>query len=68
MAAITIPEKLKSRKLWLALLASVIAFGNAMWDWGLKPEQVWPIIVPLLAYIGVEGTADVFRARNGVKP
>lgn len=57
-------EQLKSRKLWLALIASGVAFGNAYFDWKLTSDQVWMIVTPLLAYIGVEGTRDVIEANN----
>jgi hypothetical protein len=48
-----------SRKFICALVASIVAFGNSMWDWGLTPEQVLTVIAPLLAYIGIEGIADI---------
>ena len=54
-----IPQQLKSRKLWLAIIAAVVAFGNAMWQWGLTEEQVWSVILPLLAFVGIEGAADI---------
>ena len=54
-----VPAQLKSRKLWLAIIAAVVAFGNAMFEWGLSTEQVITVITPLLAYMGVEGIADV---------
>jgi hypothetical protein len=52
------PARLTSRKLWLAVIASVVAFGNSYWDWGLSADEVWAIIIPLLAFVGVEGVAD----------
>lgn len=55
----TLPKNLKSRKLWLAIIAATIAFGNAMWDWGFTLEQVWTILTPFLMFIGVEGAADI---------
>ena len=48
-----------SRKFVLALISSIVAFGNAMWNWGLAPLEVLLIISPLLGYIGVEGLADI---------
>lgn len=54
-----IPQPLKSRKLWLAVVAAAVAFGNAMFDWGLTSEQVWSVLAPLLTYIGIEGVADI---------
>lgn len=52
-------NRLKSRKLWLAVLAAGVAFGNSMFDWGLKLEEVVAIITPLLAFISLEGIADI---------
>lgn len=60
----TLPKKLTSRKLWLALTGAAVTFCNAMWDWGLKTEEVWGIIALFLAYIGVEGAADI-KERGG---
>ena len=54
-------SRLSSRKFILALVAAFVAFGNSAWDWGMTPEQVTAIVLPLLAYIGVEGVKDVIR-------
>ena len=51
-------DGLKSRKFWLAVIAAVVAFGNALFDWGIKTEEVWAILTPLLGFIAVEGVAD----------
>jgi len=48
-----------SRKFIVALIAAGVAFGNAMFNWGLDTAEVVAIITPLLAYIGVEGVADI---------
>lgn len=57
-----IPERLKSRKLWLALIAAFVAFGNAYWKLGLSEEQVTAIVLPLLGFIVAEGAVDTARA------
>lgn len=54
-----IPKQLQSRKLWLAVIAALVAFVNAAFDMGLSTEQVLLIIGPLLGYITVEGAADI---------
>lgn len=56
-------SSLLTRKFLLALVGAVVVFGNAMWGWGINEEQVWQILTPLLAFIGVEGAAD-FRERR----
>lgn len=53
-----VPAQLKSRKLWLSLIAAFVGFGNGMWDWGLSNEEVGAVILPLVAYIAAEGVAD----------
>ena len=65
MAKFKIPNRLTSRKLWLAIIASAVAFGNSYWDWGMDAQAVWTILAPLLAYIGVEGVTDMVRADHG---
>ena len=54
-------KRLSSRKFLLALLAAIIAFGNYYFGWGLKMEEVGQIILPLLAFIGIEGANDAIR-------
>lgn len=58
---LNIPDRLKSRKLWLAVLASVVTFGNYYLGWGLTVQEVTQVISPLLAYIGAEGLADALE-------
>lgn len=58
-------ESLLSRKWLAAIISAVVAFGNARWDWGLTVQEVWSVIVPLLAYIGVEGVADYKSRKAG---
>jgi len=55
-------NSLLSRKLILAVVAAVVAFGNAWGDWGLTTEEIWSILTPLLAWIGVEGVRDIKEA------
>lgn len=51
--------RLTSRKFLLAFVAAIVVFGNAFFDWGITNEQVWAILTPILAFIGVEGAADL---------
>lgn len=52
-------ESMLSRKWLAALIAAFVAFGNVKWNWGLSESQVWAVIGPLLAYMGIEGAADL---------
>lgn len=55
-----------SRKFLLALIAAVVAFGNAAWDWGLTQDDLWAVLIPILTFIGVEGLKD-FKTANTEK-
>ena len=52
-------DSLLTRKFLLALVGAVVVFGNAFWNWGISDDQVWQILTPVLAFIGVEGAADL---------
>jgi len=56
------PERLKSRKFWLAIVSAIVVFGNRAFDWGLDEQEVLTIVGSLLSYVLVEGTADAVRA------
>lgn len=58
-----IPEKLKSRKLWLAVLAGSVVFINKLFDLDLKVEEIIAIISPIMLWIGVQGAADIKATR-----
>lgn len=49
---------LLSRKFLLALVGAIVVLGNRAWGWELSEEEVWKFLVPLLAFIGMEGFAD----------
>lgn len=51
-------SRLSSRKFIVALIAAFVAFGNSVWDWKMSQEQVWSVIMPLLAFLGIEGAGD----------
>lgn len=55
-------EAFKSRKFLLALAGAIVAFGNAMFDWGISQDQMMLIMTPILTYIGVEGVRDIREA------
>lgn len=57
-------KRFTSRKFLFALVSAIIVFGNALWDWGLQPEEVWAFLLPILTFIGIEGVADVAERAN----
>ncbi len=50
--------RLTSRKFLLTIIASATAFGVAIQDNTITQPEVWSILTPILAFIGVEGAAD----------
>ncbi len=61
-------DRLKSRKLILSVIASAIPLVNSSFNLGLNTEQLMTVIGPLLAYVGVEGLADVVeRGTSSIK-
>ncbi len=54
--------RLTSRKLWLAIAATVTAYQLAAGDGVFTIWEIMAIMSPMLAYIGVEGWADANRA------
>lgn len=59
-------NRLKSRKFILAVVAAVVAFANAFFELGMTTEQVWSVLAPLLAYMGVEGWRDANESKQPV--
>ncbi|MDQ3816122.1 MAG: hypothetical protein M3362_00340 [Acidobacteriota bacterium] len=57
--------RLTSRKFLLAVIAAATAYGVAMQDNTITQAEIWTILTPILAFIGVEGAADaVTRSTN----
>ena len=61
-------ERLKSRKLWITVItAAIIAFGD---EFGIEldMEELIALGGIVLAYLGVQGTADVKEAAKPAPP
>lgn len=57
--------RLTSRKFIVAVAAALTAYGVAVQDNVITQGEVWTILTPVLAFIGVEGAADtVTRVTN----
>lgn len=50
---------LMSRKFLLAIGASIAAYGVGIQDNIITQPELWTILAPLLAFMGVEGGADI---------
>ena len=61
-------ERLKSRKLWITVIVSaIIAFGEEF-GLDLDREELIALGGIVLAYLGVQGTADVKEAAKPIPP
>lgn len=56
-----IPQGLKSRKLWVAIVSSVILFINHYWGTSISTPEAIAMLSPLLTWLGVEGYVDANR-------
>lgn len=54
-------EKLKSRKLWMAIAAALVVFANNYFDLKLDMAEVLAIVSALLGYVLVEGANDITK-------
>ena len=62
---IKIDRRLKSRKLWLSLVAAVFPILNQTFEWGFDEQVVMKVFAGLLAFVFVEGAADAIGRFNG---
>jgi hypothetical protein len=61
----TIMEKLKSRKLWMALLAAILPIINTEFALGLDTNSILAVIGVIATYILGQAHVDAKRAENG---
>jgi len=59
-----IPDRLRSRKFWLAVASALIVFCNKAFDWGLNEKEILAVVGSLLSFVLVEGAVDYKRASN----
>ncbi len=52
-------DSLKSRKFILAIGSAAVTFLNSKFNLGITETQLWLIVIPILAFILVEGFADI---------
>ena len=59
---IKIDRRLKSRKLWLSLVAAVFPILNQTFEWGFDEQVVMKVFAGLLAFVFSEAVVDSARA------
>ena len=52
------PEFMRSKKWWMAILGAFVPLANEVFGWGLSVEQVATVVLPFVAYIAGQGLAD----------
>ena len=52
-------KSILTRKFLLAVVSASVVFSNHMWNLGLTEDQIWAVLTPVLAFIGLEGIADI---------
>lgn len=52
-------KSLLTRKFLLAIVSAAVVFSNHMWNLGLTEDQIWAVLAPVLAFMGLEGIADI---------
>jgi uncharacterized membrane protein len=56
-----IPLKLKSRKLWCAVIYAVLVLMNNLLKLGLTEEQLWQIALAICTYIIGQSVVDSLK-------
>ena len=55
-------DKLKSRKLWMAVVGAVLLVLNEGLDLGINPEAILAVAGIIIAYVLGQGAVDTARA------
>jgi hypothetical protein len=61
-------KRVTGRKFLLTIIASATAYSVAIEDNTINQSEVWTIITPILAFIGVEGAADTVSRYTNIPP
>lgn len=54
------PERLKSRKLWVALITAVVIFLNDVFEFGLDEATITALVTTAVGYVLGQGAVDAF--------
>ncbi len=57
----------KSKKWWMTVLALIVPVLNSRFGWELQVEELVAIILPIIAYVVVEGWTDSSHAQKQEK-
>ena len=60
----SVPDRLKSRKLWLAVISALLVILNKKLNLGLSDSDIILMVTSLLSFVVVEGGADIMERRS----
>lgn len=58
------PDRLKSRKLWLSVISALLVILNKKLNLGLSDQDITLMVTSLLSFVVVEGGADIMERRK----
>lgn len=58
------PDRLKSRKLWLSVISALLVILNKKLNLGLSDQDITLMVTSLLSFVVVEGGADIMERRG----
>ena len=62
-----VPDRLKSRKLWITIGTAAVAVANAAFDWGIPNEVGVALALVIVAYLGGQSAIDTIEVRESIK-
>lgn len=51
-------SKLASRKLWIAIISSIVMLANALWGIDLNMEETLGVLMPIVSFILGQAAVD----------
>lgn len=58
------PQKLRSRKFWVAVVGAFLIIANEGLGWNLPADTITQFAIVLISYIAAEGAVDMVRTLN----
>lgn len=62
-----VPNRLKSRKLWITIGTAAVAVANAAFDWGIPNEVGVAVALVIATYLGGQSVIDTVEVREKVR-
>lgn len=62
-----VPDRLKSRKLWITIGTAAVAVANAAFGWGVPNEVGVAVALVIATYLGGQSVIDTVEVREKVR-